>query len=261
LNGSFVVSRIVPIGSHAKGTAVTRISDVDILAVLRRREARWGGGYVGSETFLRRVRDDLVGRYPATAIRRDAQAVVIGFGQGQYRVDVVPAIYHQAAPNGYPIYLIPDGAGDWQESSPEIHRAYFLSQDRRSSGKLRRVVQMLKFWARARGTPFQLGSFHLELVLAASRVAEGVMPYSRIVTLAFELLMRRDGAAFRDPSGVSGLVPAVGTEPQREVVVRALGYTAQHASAAYTAENDGDTAEAIRQWRIVFGEWFPVSAS
>jgi hypothetical protein len=73
--------------------------------------------------------------------------------------------------------------------------------------------------------------------------------------------MRRDGAAFRDPSGVSGLVPAVGTEPQREVVVRALGYTAQHASAAYTAENDGDTAEAIRQWRIVFGEWFPVSAS
>jgi predicted nucleotidyltransferase len=112
LNRSFRVARIVPIGSHAKNTALASYSDVDILAVLRRHEARWGGTYVSSDTFLRNVRDDLVDRYPATGIRRDGQAAVVHFAQGAYRVDVVPAIYFQAASSGHPIYRIPDGAGD-----------------------------------------------------------------------------------------------------------------------------------------------------
>ena len=38
---SFDVSRIVPIGSHARGTAIRSYSDLDMMVVLRRNEAKW----------------------------------------------------------------------------------------------------------------------------------------------------------------------------------------------------------------------------
>jgi hypothetical protein len=261
LNRSFRVARVIPIGSHAKGTALKGYSDVDILAVLRRREARWGGAYVNSETFLRNVRVDLVERYPATEIRRDGQAAVVHFAQGAYLVDVVPAIYFQAAASGHPIYRIPDGAGGWQPTAPEIHAAYLAAADRRSGGKLRHVVQLIKLWVHDRATALPLSSFHLEMILAAARTCEGVMPVSRALTLAFLLLESRAGAALRDPCGISGLILATETEAKRQLLTRSLESAADHARAAYEAEQSGDKDEAIRQWRIIFGQRFPLTVS
>src|SRR5258706_9784852 len=134
LGRSFLVSRVVPLGSHAKGTALQRFSDVDILAVLRRREARWGGGYVSSDTLFRSVRDDLVGRYSDTETRRDGQAVAVRFAQGAHPVDVVPAVFQKAAANGYPVYRIPDGPAVGILPAQTIHPAYFGSADRRTGG-------------------------------------------------------------------------------------------------------------------------------
>lgn len=259
LSRSFVVARTIAIGSHSKGTAVTRISDVDILALLRRREAKWGGSLVSSDTFLRRVREDLAERYPQTSIRRDAQAIVVGFGQGEYSVDVVPAIYYKAAPNGYPIYRIPDGEGDWMTTAPGLHAAYFKGRDERSGGRLKHVVQMIKLWAQARATPVPLSSFHLEIVLAASGLMSGTVPYSRGLALSFGLLNLRSGAAIRDPSGVSGLIPAASSETKRESLERSLAFASEHAIAAHAAERVGDAVEALRQWRIVFGSYLPSS--
>lgn len=257
LSTSFIVSKIVPIGSHAKHTAVRSVSDVDVLAILRRREARWAGSYVNSDTFLRRVRDDLVARYPATAIRRDSQAVVIGFGQGKHTIDVVPGIYFGPASNGYPIYRIPDGSGGWLGTAPDIHAAYFQQRDRRAAGRLKHIVQMLKFWAQWRSTPLPLLSFHLEMLLASSIVAEQSLPYSRAVALSFALLNARGAAALRDPTGISGLIPAAHTEAKRRLLEGALGFASEHATAAVVAESQGDLVEAVRQWQIVFGDWFP----
>ena len=253
----FAVSKIVPAGSHAKGTAVQGISDVDVFTVLRRDEARWGRTFESSSTVLRRVRDQLVGRYPTTSIRRDEQAVVIAFRRGENPVDVVPAFFYRAAPNGYPLYLIPDGTGDWLTTSPDIHAAYLSDSDARTRGKLKRVVQMVKFWAKWRGTPLGLSSFHTEVVFASHSVAAGVMPYSEAVCDALATLRLRQGAALRDPCGVSGLIPATGTETQRTTLSTALEFAHYHASAAVDAESDGNWREAVRQWRIVFGEFFP----
>jgi hypothetical protein len=258
LSRTFYVARIIPMGSHTKGTAVYGLSDVDILAVLRRREARWGAGYVSSRTFLGSVQADLDERYPATEIRRDGQAAVIRFGQGSHPVDVVPGMYDRAAGSGHPIYRIPDGLGGWMATAPEIHSAYFREADRRSGGKLKHVVQLIKHWAQARVTPISLSSFHLEMVLAADGACERVMPYSHAVTLAFRLLALRQGAALRDPCGIAGLIPAANTDAKRESLVRALDYAAEHARAAYLAETRGDWSEAVRQWKIVFGDVFPL---
>src|SRR5262245_40009272 len=141
----FDVSRIFPIGSHARGTAIRRYSDLDMLVVLRRNEAKWGGSIVSSQTLLGRVRQDLEERYATTTIRRDQQAVVLQFAQGQQSLDVVPAIFHKFE-GKHPLFRIPSGDGHWIETSPEVHNRLFLAANERSGGKLRKLCQLMKWW-------------------------------------------------------------------------------------------------------------------
>ena len=42
LQRSFDVSRLLDLGSHARGTAIRWFSDLDLMLVLRRNEAKWG---------------------------------------------------------------------------------------------------------------------------------------------------------------------------------------------------------------------------
>lgn len=76
LKTSFGVNRLVPIGSVSRNTSIRGWSDVDLLAVFSRSDARWGKDYVNSDTFVKRIRQDLEDRFHATTIRKDSQAIV-----------------------------------------------------------------------------------------------------------------------------------------------------------------------------------------
>jgi hypothetical protein len=257
LETAFNVRRFLRVGSLWKRTAIRDYSDLDLFVVVSRDDVRWGDGYVTSTTLLGRVRDELRNRFPATSgIRRDGQAVSVVFSGGGPGVDVVPAFFDAPAEGGHPVYLIPDGAGGWLRTCPDAQKRYLDDEDTRCGGKLRRVVQLLKWWAQARAHRIPLLSHHLEMVMASLGPARVVASYSTIVDAAFEVLLRRGGAAFNDPLGLSGRIPAVRTEAQHEEMVRATEYAAYHARAAVAAEDRGHVPEAIRQWRIVF-EGFP----
>lgn len=116
---------------------------------------------------------------------------------------------------------------------------------------------MVKWWARSRVTGVPLLSFHAEMVLAASNVAAGPKSYSEALQEAFALLAARQGAAFRDPTAISGMIPAAETDGQRATLANALDYAHEHASYALGSESTGDWKEAVRQWRIVFNDQFP----
>src|SRR5688572_15433640 len=62
LSASFDVVKLLPIGSHARGTAIRGYSDFDVMAVLRRNVAKWGGAFILSSTLLRKIRQDLQSR-------------------------------------------------------------------------------------------------------------------------------------------------------------------------------------------------------
>src|SRR5437870_4370407 len=118
-------------GSHARGTAIRRHSDLDMLLILRKPEAMWGGRLVSSDTILQRVQDDLRARYRSTPVRRDGMAVALDFGDGKHSLDLVPCIFSRFA-NLRPVYLIPDADGGWFETSPATHNRYFALQQARS---------------------------------------------------------------------------------------------------------------------------------
>lgn len=122
LGEAFPETHVQVIGSHSRGTAIHGSSDLDIMAYFPATLARWAGKLMGSDTVLANVRGELRGRYHATEVRKDRQAVVVDFGQGTYNVDVVPAVWNGMTDKGVlgkrrPVFKIPDGQGAWLDTS------------------------------------------------------------------------------------------------------------------------------------------------
>lgn len=258
LANSFAVSRSLIIGSIARDTAVRGASDVDLLAVIRRDEIRRGDTLITSDTFIKKIRDDLNDRFPSTTVRRDGQAVVVHFGNGTEPVDVVPSIFHQFRGNSKsPVYLIPDGLGGWMETAPEAHSSYLRSMNEATTGKLRKTIQLIKHWRNCRNPSLPLMSLHLELLLASSKICVGAKSYSHCLRDAFSLLKQRECRGLHDPLGISGVIYAVQTAAQHEKLVAAVDYALEHSQRAVEAESNRRWEEALHQWGIVFNGAFP----
>lgn len=258
LSNSFAVSKSIFIGSTSRDTAIRSTSDVDLMVVFKRDEARWGANLVSSETLVNRVRNDLNARFHATTVRRDGQAVVIQFGNGSEPVDVVPAIFHEFRGSARaPVYLIPRGDGEWMEAAPEAHQRYLNAKNNQSCNKLRRTIKLLKQWRASRANGIPLSSIHLELLLASENVCIGAKSYSKCVADTFDLLRRRECRGLHDPVGVAGVLYAVRTQAQYDQLRSSVEYAADHADRAVYAESCKDWKEALRQWDIVFNGTFP----
>lgn len=255
LEKTFDISKTMRVGSYARDTFIEGQSDVDMFAVIRRDNVRWGDRYTASTTVLDRVRGALEDRFSATHIRRDGQAVVIRFTDGN--VDVVPAVFARWSDDKHPVYGIPDGSGGWLETSPSLHNAYLRRADHTAGGKLRGTARLLKFWRHCRSPEIPLSSFYIEMVLAADEVCPTAKSYAWCVANAYRALARRECRAIRDPKGVSGLIPGVGTEVQRARALDAVRYARDHAQLALDARRDDDIDEARRQWDLVFNSEFP----
>lgn len=254
---SFKLIKVFPIGSHSRKSAIKYHSDVDLLAVFSRKDVKWGDTYISSGRFLDNIRIDLLERFWQTDIAKDKQAVVVSFGDGEYSVDVVPAIFWGMNDKKYPIYMIPDGLGDWIQTSPEFHNKYIYAADERSGGKLRRTAQLIKFWRECRVPRIPLSSFHLEILLAESRICEGIKNYPQCLHETFALLNDRECRAIRDPIGISGNIGVVKSEAQLETALNSVTYSFEHTKNALVANVLGNVDEAWRQWNIVFNGELP----
>ena len=256
LSRSFNLRRFVIIGSYSRDTGIRGYSDIDLLAVFPRKNAKWGKSRVASTTFLDTVRNDLIDRYPQTQIRRDQVAVVVRFAAGQECVDIVPGIFGGMS-GKRSLYEIPDGNGGWMSTGPESHNTYLKNEIRRSRGKLCRTVQLIKYWRECRTPRIELSSFHLELLLASNGICVGAKTYTDCLIDAFSLLAERDCRGLLDPLGIAGIIPACKTEARKKDALRSVLHSREHAMRALNAELKRDIRESFRQWNIVFNGQFP----
>lgn len=259
---SFEVTRTDTIGSSSRGSAIRTTSDLDLMPILRRSEARWGGRKVSSTTVLNNIRAELRDRFRFTDAGKDGEAVVVEFSDGA-KVDVVPAFYvsQEAVYNGrkYPLYEIPNGRGGWLATSPEAHNRYIAAQDARSGGKLKYVTQLLKFWRACRTPHYPLNSFHIELLLADSGLCSVSKSYAQCLHDTFALLAKRACRGLQDPIHISGQVSAANTDAKRLTVLNAAITSAQRAAKALDAEAARRQPEAVSYWDLVFNGNFPKS--
>jgi predicted nucleotidyltransferase len=260
LKASFELCQVRPIGSAARGSAIKQASDLDLMVILKKQEVSWGDHLMNSNSVLANIRTELDSRFLSTELGKDCQAVTIRFGDGQYPVDVVPAVFGEwlRIPSAsVPAYYIPDGSGSWTRTSPAAHDKYIEQADARSGGKLKNVAKMIKYWRWCRSPEIPLNSFHLEMLLASEDLCSGVKSYSTCLADTLAELTRREARALIDPLGISGHIKAANTEAKRVRVARAVQDSSFHAGRALLAERAGDRTEALRQWDFVFNGSFP----
>jgi len=250
------VSKVELMGSNARGSAIRQTSDIDLLAVLRKTEWQRGGGPMKSSTVLNNVRDQLVQRFPTTALGRDGQAITVAFADGT-NVDVVPAGWVAMLQNNWPLYVIPDGSGGWMQTAPASHGKYIAAANTKSGGMLSNVARIFRYWTCSRQQPVAISGFHVELLMAAEGICAVDRSYSASFALLLETLAERECAALQDPLGISRNVAACGTAAKRDVAFGTVLACADRAAAAVESERNSDVAEARRLWNIVFLDGFP----
>lgn len=260
ISRAFNVDRVEIIGSHARGSAIRTLSDVDYLAVVSRDDVHRAGSPVASSTVLSNVRAALRDRFPRTEISIDGCAVVVSYGQGKGRVDVVPAFYQGAlsSKDGYPSFAIPDGSGGWRATSPQRHGKFLAEADAEAGRKLFKVVRLLKAWKYARAAPLPCSGFHLELLLANERICAGARSYAPILRDVFRCVATRHGRPLRDPLGISGNIPAASTSLRCAALATAAAKAAEQADRAIALERAGRHNMALRVWNAVFNGSLPV---
>lgn len=202
------INRPERIGSFSRSTAVKGISDLDLMVILSSNERKWGRNTTSSTTVLNKIKDALTYRFNATSIRNSGSAVVLSFASGRRSVDVVPAFFerpYRGSATGYtnyPIFTIPDGAGGWLETNPQIHGAALSHEDQRSGYKIKRVAMLAKYWAALR-TSVRLHSFHTEILIASTQISIGPRPYAAILHDLLKHIADRGGR---------GMIGAIGEQ-------------------------------------------------
>ena len=255
LASAYDLKKFFTAGSFSRDTSIRGKSDVDVFAVVAVSDVKWGDNFKSSNTVLDGFKSELENRFWGSTVYRDGPAVVVEFSDA--KVDVVPAFYNGTTTNNWPCYGIPDGVGGWMNTSPTLHNYWLKERNDECGGKLRGTAQLLKFWRECRNPRIPLSSFHIEILLAQEGICKGVKSYAQCVTEVLQGLAARECRAISDPLGVSGRIPAVKSEAQRETSLASVRYSRDHAKAALAADANYDTSEALRQWDIVFNNQLP----
>lgn len=233
------------IGSASRGTIIRPLDDVDVLAEFSNVNNMWETYRYDSKAFLYRVRDALAG-YRVEIVGARGQAVRLFYASAPH-VDIAPVFKYS---NGS--FALPNGSGGWLTTEPSVHNAFIDKRHQELAYNLKPLIRLLKRWNNVHSK--YLKSFHLELLVASSFSSLG-----KNSRQAAEIFFRytQTHLSVQDPAGHSGDMAGYLTLTNRQNVIANLEAAHERAARANVAESNGDHREAIRLWRIVFGDEFP----
>ncbi|WP_196802574.1 SMODS domain-containing nucleotidyltransferase [Magnetospirillum fulvum] len=103
-------------GSYGRGTAISGVSDIDLLMCLQYSTYIQYSNYSGNgqSSLLQAVKSSIAKTYPTTSLKGDGQVVVVAFGNMSY--DVVPVFLNTDGS-----YTHPDSnnGGSWKVTKPK----------------------------------------------------------------------------------------------------------------------------------------------
>lgn len=232
------------IGSAGRSTMIRPPDDVDVLAVFAAAKV-WPTYQWDSKKFLYRVRDALA-EYQVKIVGARGQAVRL-FYNSPPNVDIAPVFEYDSGG-----YALPRGDGGWLTTDPDYHETFLTQRNSELGGNLKPLIRMLKCWNRAHSG--RLRSFHLEVVVQATFKSLG-SNFRDAACKFFE--WAGSHLSVQDPAGHSGDLSSYLTWSARDAVVQSFATAHGRAKKALEAEDDDDHKEAIRLWRLVFGDEFP----
>jgi hypothetical protein len=242
------VSTTKLIGSAGRATIIRPLDDVDVLAVFENKDNIFETYRYDSQAFLYRVRDGLKQYSTVKVIGARGQAVRFFYTQAPH-VDVAPVFKWRGNDTGY---ALPDGSGGWLTTDPDAHAAFMVRRNTELGLHLKPLVRMLKRWNNEHSK--YLKSFHLEVMVQACFGSLGAD--SRLASERFFDWGQR-WIDVSDPAGHGGVLSNYLTAAKRQALLTNMQSAQTRASNANAVERDGDHKEAIRLWRIIYGDEFP----
>ncbi len=259
IRGGFDIKNDFLSGSYRRHTKTKPLKDVDVMFVMGERENH-RRSKPPIET-LQAFEKCLKKQYTDVAIGR--RSVTVEFAKNYYpddddegkilSIDAVPAFECEGGD-----YEIPDKiTGTWIKTNPEKNREQATNKNKDLDGHWVPLVKMAKAWNRASDKPIK-PSFLIEVM--AQELVEP--PFSTFANEVRNFLAAMEANIGREWSDPAKLGPPVSDEMIRELVDKAkasLREEQRKAALAARAEETGRQSEALRLWREIVGDYFPLS--
>ena len=167
-------------------------------------------------------------------------------------VDAVPAFKSGGA------YEIPDRhLGQWIKTDPSIHKIKATAKNKQMGGTWVPLVKMLKAWNRSQGKPIK-PSFLIE-VMAHDLVQPTFNSYPDEIRRFFGAAQDAVSQDWPDPAGYGPPVSDQMTPAKIDIARAALRQADMQAAKAQRLETQGKQGEALKTWRDILGDYFPLS--
>lgn len=236
-------------GSHKRNTMIAplREADVELLVVLD--SSGYSPDRQAPANLLDLLKNTARKRFvESTDLSRSGHAVTICFSD--YKVDIVPA-----CPFAGGGYLIPDCQGRrWVSTDPEKQAEIWREADRAHHGKLIPLIKMIKAWNRCHGK--KLRTLYLESLVLRVFTTSLIGDYWHAVKDFFRKApVHLDFV--QDPCGTAGTLRYCLDFAEKHLVVDYLEDAYERAQEAIYLADFGNTDEAFKKWRAIFGDYFP----
>lgn len=262
MDAGFAIDSDFLTGSYRRWTKTKPLKDVDIFCVLGKAERHYRSQH--PSILLGKVQSVLVERYGSGSVSCQRRSCTVDFGVredddgatgGQVMsFDVVAAF----ATNEH--YEIPDTATDagWTATDPRVHFDKAVAAQKAYDGEWKGLVRMMKRWNQEQGKPVT-PSFLIEVMALEVLDPPFGGDYRREMQGFFASLGDRIHEDWPDPAGLGPDVSDSMDARSQDSAKAALTAAERQASSAIQLERAGNTGDALRAWRKVFGKLFPLS--
>jgi len=246
-------------GSYRRHTKTKPLKDVDIFYVLHDDERKKYRDGKPPSVLLDEVERVLAKEYGGDKVHRQRRSVSLEFpvsGEEERVIsfDVVPAFTKGDH------YEIPDTATPkgWTETNPKVHAEKATAANEAFAGEWKGMVRMIKRWNQEKGKPIK-PSFLLEVMALDLLRPPFGGNYPLEFMSFFASVADRIDETWPDPAGLG---PAVSDSMDAIRIANAKTLLRQASDAVRVAINlgkAGKNGEALRAYRDLFGELFPLS--
>lgn len=251
LQARFGLYRMFESGSWKHGTGVAGSSDVDYFISLKSPKPMYGS------SALNAVRDAMIERFPSTYIHNSRPAVVLEFGAGYERVELIPAYPSLTLADNSMRYNIPGVSADWMESTPQAHLNYVTESNTRLSvkGGAKGLARLAKAWKYYRDVP--ISSFYLEMRAAQYINEQTSLIWPLDLSFFLNSLQRSGLAAMNDPTGNTGRIQPCSSDAKLRDALSKLDTAGTRATNAVECNRQGKVSDAFYYWDQLFAGHFP----